>query len=77
MTRTNPEHAAIVSGIDQSEVGRRLGRGALDLTLDACLQAIEDAGLTRDGMDGLTSYPGAMSEPPGSPAPAPPRCRTP
>lgn len=72
MTAEKPEHAAIVSGVGQSRVGRRLGRGALDLTLDACLQAIADAGLTRADIDGLTSYPGAMSEPPGFSGPGTP-----
>jgi acetyl-CoA acetyltransferase len=54
------ERRAVISGIGQSDVGRRLGRGDLDLTLDACLAAIADAGLTRDDIDGLASYPGGM-----------------
>ncbi len=53
------ERRSIISGIGQSDVGRRLGRGELDLTLDACLQAIGDAGLTRDDIDGLATFPGA------------------
>ena len=40
-------------------MGRRLGRSELDLTLDACLAAIADAGLTRDDIDGLATFPGA------------------
>ena len=48
----------VISGIGQSDVGRRLGRSDLDLTLDAGLAAIEDAGLTRDDIDGLSTYPG-------------------
>lgn len=55
------ERRAVVSGIGQSDVGRRLHRTALDLTLDACLAAIEDAGLQRSDIDGLASYPGAMA----------------
>jgi len=51
---------AAITGIGQSEVGRRLMRDPLDLTLDACLAAIEDAGLTREQIDGLSTYPGAM-----------------
>ena len=36
------------------------------LTIDACLAAIEDAGLTRDDIDGLSTYPGAgMAGAPG------------
>ncbi len=55
------ERRALVSGIGQSVVGRRLHRSGLDLTLDACLAAIEDAGLDRSDIDGLASYPGAMT----------------
>ncbi len=51
---------AAITGIGQSEVGRRLMRDPLDLTLDACLAAIEDAGLRREDIDGLSTYPGAM-----------------
>jgi acetyl-CoA acetyltransferase len=56
---------AVISGIGQSDVGRRLGRAALDLTVDACLAALDDAGLTRDDVDGLATYPGNMDTPPG------------
>ncbi len=56
---------AAISGIGQSDVGRRLYRDPLDLTIDAVLEAIEDAGLTRDDIDGIATYPGAMDTPPG------------
>jgi acetyl-CoA acetyltransferase len=59
------EREACISGIGQSDVARRLHRAPLDLTLDACLEAIEDAGLTRDDIDGLSTYPGNMDQPPG------------
>ncbi len=59
------ERRACITGIGQSDVGRRLGRDPLGLTLDACLAAIEDAGLTRDQIDGLATYPGAMGGAPG------------
>jgi acetyl-CoA acetyltransferase len=59
------ERDACISGIGQSDVGRRLHRDPLDLTLDACLEAIEDAGLTRDDIDGISTYPGNMDTPPG------------
>ncbi len=52
------ERRAIISGIGQSAIGRRLGRGDLDLTVEACLAAIADAGLARDDIDGLATYPG-------------------
>ena len=59
------ERKAVISGVGQSDIGRRLYRGGLDLTLDACLAAIEDAGLTRADIDGLATYPGAMDTPGG------------
>jgi acetyl-CoA acetyltransferase len=52
------ERRAIISGIGQSEIGRRLGRSDLDLTVEAGLRAIADAGLSRDDIDGLSTYPG-------------------
>ncbi len=59
------ERRAAISGIGQSEVGRRLGRDPLELTLDGCLAAIADAGLTPREIDGLATYPGAMGGAPG------------
>jgi acetyl-CoA acetyltransferase len=56
---------AVVSGIGQSAVGRRLNIDPMALTVDACLEAISDAGLTRDDIDGLATYPGNMDTPPG------------
>jgi acetyl-CoA acetyltransferase len=52
------ERRAVISGIGQSAIGRRLGRTDLDLTVAACLAAVADAGLTRDDIDGLATYPG-------------------
>lgn len=63
--RSMGERDAVISGIGQSDVGRRLHRDPLDLTLDACLDAIADAGLTREDIDGIATYPGAMETPPG------------
>ncbi len=59
------ERRAALTGIGQSEVGRRLGRDPLELTLDACLAAIANAGLTPRDIDGLATYPGAMGGAPG------------
>jgi acetyl-CoA acetyltransferase len=59
------ERAAAISGVGQSQIGRRLYRPALDLTVEAVLRAIEDAGLTRDDIDGIATYPGNMDVPPG------------
>jgi acetyl-CoA acetyltransferase len=59
------ERRACITGIGQSDVGRRLHRDPLALTLDACLAAIADAGLTVADVDGLSTYPGALAMPPG------------
>lgn len=66
------EKRAIVSGIGQSEVGRRIYRGEdrwermpLDLTVDAALAAIADAGLDPADIGGICTYPGNMDTPPG------------
>jgi acetyl-CoA acetyltransferase len=55
----------IISGIGQSDIGRRLGRDPLQLTADACLAAVHDAGLTLADIDGLTTYPGSAGPGPG------------
>src|ERR687898_2560787 len=53
------ERRSVISGIGQSDIGRRLGRTGLDLTIDAALEAIADAGLTPADIDGIATYPGA------------------
>jgi acetyl-CoA acetyltransferase/uncharacterized OB-fold protein len=52
------EHKSVISGIGRSAMGRRLLRNPLSLTIDACLAAVTDAGLTLDDIDGLSTYPG-------------------
>jgi len=52
------EHRAVLSGIGRSKIGRRLMVDPLSLTVDACLQAVEDAGLGPGDIDGLSTYPG-------------------
>ena len=52
----------VISGIGQSAVGKRLARSGLGLTIDASLEAIADAGLTRDQIDGLSTYPGVRPD---------------
>ncbi len=59
------ERHCVISGVGQSDVGRRLGRDPRELTLDACLAAAEDAGLTTAQIDGLSTYPGAAVPIPG------------
>ena len=66
------ERRAVISGIGQSAVGRRLGRSDLDLTVEASLRAVADAGLTRDEIDGLATYPGMGSGTPGFAGPTTP-----
>ena len=60
--RRGGERDSIISGIGQSQVGRRLGRTAMSLTVDACLDAVADAGLTMSDIDGLASYPGGAMD---------------
>jgi acetyl-CoA acetyltransferase len=59
------ERRAVISGAGQSDVGRRLFRDPLELTVDACLAAIADAGLTPADIDGLSTYPGGSAGPQG------------
>jgi acetyl-CoA acetyltransferase len=59
------ERKAVISGVGQSQVGRRIYRDPLDLTIDASLAAVADAGLTLDDIDGLATYPGNLDVPPG------------
>ncbi|MEW9856720.1 thiolase family protein [Novosphingobium sp. M1R2S20] len=49
---------AYITGIGQSEVGVRLPRHPLLLTVDAAKEAVADAGLTFDQIDAVFSYPG-------------------
>ena len=52
------ERRAVISGAAQSDIGRRLYRTGIDLTVEAALRAIEDAGLTAADIDGVSTYPG-------------------
>jgi len=54
------KNVAIV-GIGQSEVGRPSSRSAMQLTVDAALEAIADAGLQPKDIDGVCSWPGDNS----------------
>ena len=55
------EHRAVLSGVGRSKLGRRLMVDPLALAVDACLEAVADAGLTLDDIDGLSTYPGGLS----------------
>ncbi len=52
------ERRAVISGAAQSDIGRRLYRTGIDLTVEAALRAISDAGLTTADIDGVSTYPG-------------------
>jgi len=52
---------AYITGIGQSEIGVRLTRSPLLLTVDAVREALADSGLTIDQIDGVSTYPGRAS----------------
>jgi hypothetical protein len=52
------ERRAVISGVGQSAIGRQVGRSGFQLTVDAVLAAVADAGLTIDDIDGLAMFPG-------------------
>jgi acetyl-CoA acetyltransferase/uncharacterized OB-fold protein len=54
------EDRVAITGIGMSQIGRRLMRAPVSLTVEACRAAVEDAGLSMDDIDGLSTYPGAM-----------------
>jgi acetyl-CoA acetyltransferase len=51
---------AYITGVGQSEVGVRLKRHPLLLTVDAVKEALGEAGLTIAQIDGVFTYPGKM-----------------
>jgi acetyl-CoA acetyltransferase len=55
---TRFEHDAVISGLGQSDVGRRLGRSPLSLTVDAITSAVADAGLSLRDIGAVATYPG-------------------
>ena len=57
------EERVVLTGVGQSRVGRRLMTDPLRLTVDACLAAVADAGLSLDEIDGLSTYPSRMGSP--------------
>jgi acetyl-CoA acetyltransferase/uncharacterized OB-fold protein len=58
LTREKFEDKVALTGIGMSDIGRRLMKPPLALTVQACEAAITDAGLTFDDIDGLSTYPG-------------------
>ena len=49
---------AYITGVGQSQIGQKLTRHPLLLTLDAVKEALADAGLTIGQIDGVGTYPG-------------------
>ena len=58
MTDERFERRAVISGVGHSAIGRQIDRSGFQLTLDAILAAVDDAGLTVDDIDGLAMFPG-------------------
>jgi len=56
---------AVITGVGKSAIGRPLDRAPLDLTLDAVLAAVADAGLEPKDIDGISTWPGYQKEPAG------------
>ncbi len=61
LTTERFEHKSVLSGIGRSVLGRRLMVDPLSLTVTACLEAIADAGLSVEDIDGLSTYPGVAT----------------
>jgi acetyl-CoA acetyltransferase/uncharacterized OB-fold protein len=57
------EDRVAITGIGMSRVGRRLMVDPLALAVDACLTAVDDAGLRLEDIDGLSTYPGGEGGP--------------
>lgn len=51
---------AVITGVGQSQIGRRIGRTGIDLALEAAERAVAHAGLSFDDIDGVASYPGPV-----------------
>lgn len=60
VTTTKFEDRVAFTGMGMSQIGRRLMRTPVSLTVEAARAAVEDAGLTMDDIDGLSTYPGGM-----------------
>ena len=47
------ERRAVITGVGQSNVGRRIYEDPLGMTIDATLEAVEHAGLSLADIDGI------------------------
>ncbi|MDT7550593.1 MAG: hypothetical protein QOE84_2987, partial [Actinomycetota bacterium] len=62
MLSTNKfEDRVALTGVGASQIGRRLMEDPLALAVEACQRAVEDAGLTLNDIDGLSTYPGGLT----------------
>jgi acetyl-CoA acetyltransferase len=52
---------AYISGVGQSQIGQKLTRHPLLLTIDAAKEAMAEAGLEVSQIDGVATYPGRMA----------------
>lgn len=52
------EDRVAITGVGMSDIGRRLMRPPLSLTVDAVKAAVADAGLELEDIDGLSTWPG-------------------
>lgn len=59
MSKTYFEKNVAITGIGQSEISRGSSKSALELTVDAGLEAIANAGLKRADIDGISTWPGS------------------
>ena len=59
---TYAEKSTAITGIGMSEVSRGASKSAMALTVDAALEAIADAGLTRAEIDGIATWPGERAD---------------
>jgi acetyl-CoA acetyltransferase len=55
-----PANDAYITGVGQSQIGVKLTRHPLLLTLDAVREALSEAGLSIGQIDGVSTYPGRM-----------------
>lgn len=53
------EKQVAITGIGQSQISRGSSKSALELTVDAALEAIDNAGLERRDIDGISTWPGS------------------
>jgi acetyl-CoA acetyltransferase len=60
LTTTKFEDSVALTGVGASTVGRRLMVDPVRLAVQACLSAVDDAGLSLADIDGLCTYPGAV-----------------